>query len=108
MAGDGVDQLLRPVELGEQPQRRARVAVLGVVEVGVALVVEVVDEAGDAPELLVAAAVAGVGAHRGLDPQHVLAKRLGFDPLAEQVPGLFSRWLRHAAHCYPPRRWRSS
>ena len=34
MAGDRVDQLRRPVELGEQPQRRARVAVLGVVEIG--------------------------------------------------------------------------
>ena len=49
MAGDGVDQLLRPVELLEQPQRGARVAVLGVVEVRVALVVEVVDERRSPP-----------------------------------------------------------
>ena len=88
MAGDGVDHLLRPVELGEQPQRGARMAVLGVVEIGVALVVEVVDEAGHGPELLVAAALARVGDHGRLDAQQMLAQRLGFDPFADQIPGL--------------------
>ena len=87
VAGDRVDHLLRPVELLEQPQRGARMAVLGVVEVGVALVVEVVDEAGHGPQLLVAAALAGVGDHGRLDPEQVLAQRLGLDPFADQIPG---------------------
>ena len=43
------------------------------VGVRVDLVVEVVHEAGDAPELLVLAPLAGVGAHGRLDGQHVPA-----------------------------------
>ena len=108
MAGDRVDQLLRPAELLEQPQRGARVAVLVVVEVGVALVVEVVDEAGDRPQLLVAAELARVGAHRRLDPEQVLAQRVGLDPLADQIPGLVARRLAHRGIVTLPRRWRSS
>ena len=50
--------------------------------------------------LLVLAEAAGVGAHRGLDRQHVPAQRLGLRPGAEQVPGLIARKrLRHG--CYP-------
>ena len=67
--GDRVDELLGPAALLEQPQGGAGVAVLGVVEIREALVVEVVDQARHGPQLLVAAALARVGDHRRLDAQ---------------------------------------
>ena len=45
----------------------------------------------EAPELLVLAEPARVGAHRGLDGQHVLAQGLGLGPVAEEGPGLVAR-----------------
>ena len=67
-----------------------------------ALVVEVVQQARDAPQLLVLAEAAGVGAHRGLDGQHVLAQRRRFRPLAEEGPGLRARKLeRHGWYPSP-------
>ena len=99
VAGDRVDQLLRVALLLEQLQRLARVAGL---EVGVALVVEVVEDPGGGPQLLVLAALARVGAHRGLDAQHVLAQRVGLGPLAEQLPGLVAGRAARAAG-YPAR-----
>ena len=88
MAGDGVDQLLRVALLLEQLQRLAGMAG---VEVGVALVVEVVQQAGGRPQLLVFAPLARVGDHAGLDPQEVLAQRVALHPLGDQVPGFFAR-----------------
>ena len=58
VAGHGVDQLLRVALLLEQLERLARVAGA---EVGIALVVEVVEQAGGGPQLLVLAPLAGVG-----------------------------------------------
>jgi len=43
-------------------------------EVGIALVVEVVQEPGQAPQVLVLAELDGVSAHPGLDRQHVAAQ----------------------------------
>ena len=71
-------------------------------EIGIALVVEVVEQADDAPELLVLAACARVGAHRGLDGQAVAAQRLGLDPLRQEGPGLVAR-KPHGHGCYPSR-----
>jgi hypothetical protein len=73
------------LELG---QRDSRVAGL---EVGVALVVHVVQQADDAPQLLVLALLARIGAHRRLDRQAVAPKRLRLDPFGKQVPGLIAR-----------------
>ena len=52
---------------------------------------------GDAQSSSSSPPLAGVGAHRGLDPEHVLSQRVGVDPLADQVPGVVTRRLRHAA-----------
>src|SRR5215216_8075508 len=71
-------------------------------EVGMALVVEVVQEARDAPQLLVLAEAAGVRAHRRLDGQDVLAERRRFGPFAEEGPGLRARKLeRHGWYPSP-------
>ena len=54
----------------------------------------------EAPQLLVLAESPRVGAHRGLDRQHVPAQGLGLRPRTEKVPGLIARkGLRHG--CYP-------
>ena len=85
------------LELG---QRRARVAGL---RVGMALVVEVVQQPGDAPELLVGAELAGVGAHRGLDGEAVAAQRLRLAPTRQQGPGLVARKGRGHGCCLAER-----
>ena len=82
VAGHGVDQLLRVAPSARAARARARVAG---VEVGVALVVEVVEQPRDRPELLVLAVLARVGAHRRLDAEQVLAQRLGLDPLLRRA-----------------------
>ena len=93
MAGDRIDDVLGIVAPAQLLERVAR---MPGVEVGIALVVEVVDQAGDRPALLVLAEAPGVGAHGGLDAQQVLAERVRFDPLADEIPGLFTRRLsRH-------------
>ena len=68
----GLDQLLQVALVAED-----RGAVLGVlVERGVDLVVEVVEERGGAPELLVLAAPPRVQADRSLDGERVPEERL--------------------------------
>src|SRR5688572_12112522 len=62
-------------------------------EVGVPLVIQVVQQSGDPPKLLVLAEPPRVGAHGRLDGQYVLAKRRRLGPLAEEGPGLRTRKL---------------
>jgi hypothetical protein len=93
VAGDGFHEVLGVAPVAELDERHPRVPGL---RVGVALVVEVVNQPRDPPELLVLVVAPRVGAHRGLDPQHVLSQRLGGDPLANQVPGIITRRLIHA------------
>ena len=56
--------------------------------VGKALIVEVVQQADDAPRLRVFAELGGVGAHRRLDGQHVLAQRRRLGVLLHQGEGV--------------------
>ena len=86
-----VHHLLGIVAPAQFLDRHARMAGL---EVRVALVVEVVHQAGDAPRLLVGFEPPRIRADGGLDGQHVLAQRVRFGPLAHQLPGLVAR--RHA------------
>ena len=100
--GDGAHELGREALALELGHARPRVAVLGV-HVGVALVVEVVEHAHEAPFLLVAVEAGRVGAHRGLDRQDVLAQGRRFGPLAEKGPCLRARkGLRHGWYPSPP------
>ena len=71
-------------------ERHPRMAGL---EIGIALVVEVVQQTREAPQLLVPAEPAGVRAHGGLDGQDVLAEGRRLGPLAEEGPGLRARKL---------------
>src|ERR1700687_882627 len=55
-----------------------------------ALVVEVVQQGGDAPELFIGDVLAGIGADAGFHGQHVLAEALGLRVFAQQLPGVFA------------------
>ena len=61
-------------------------------EAGPALVVEVVNESDDAPEIFVfgraVAEFAGAGAHAGFDGQRVLAQAFGLGELGQELPRL--------------------
>ena len=76
--------------LGQHAHGRPRVAVVGV-HVRMALVIHVVQEPDDAPDLLVGAVPAGVGAHRGLDRLAMAAQWFGLHPVAQQGPGVVPR-----------------
>ena len=66
-------------------------AVGGVVGVGPALVIEVVEERGEAPGVFVGAVLTGIGANAGFDGEHVLAEAFGLGEFADDVPGVFAR-----------------
>ena len=68
--------------------RRAVLRVL--VERGVDLVVEVVQQRRHPPELLVLAEPDGIGGGRGLDGQGVAQERLALRVTGERLPGLFA------------------
>ena len=87
MAGDRVDQLRRVSALAEQLERDPGVAAL---EGGVLLVVEIVEDPGRGPEILVFLEPGRVGAHRRFHPEYVAPQRLRLGPFAEQVPGFIS------------------
>ena len=67
------------------------------VERRVDLVVEVVEERGDAPELLVPAELARVRGRRRLDGERVTEQRLALRVLRERLPGLFASRCHGAA-----------
>ena len=95
---DRLDELLRVALLAED-----RSAVLRVlVERGVDLVVEVVEEGGRAPEFLVLAEVAGVPADRRLDGERVPSQRLGLRVLREGLPRSLAGDLHGSEVGYPP------
>src|SRR5690606_6801153 len=99
VAEDGVEHLVRVAELPEVRDAHERVPLLRVVSDGVALVVEVVQQRGDGPGLLVAAQRAGVGDDGGLHGQHVLAQALALRPLLHEGE---SRFPGHGhARSYP-------
>lgn len=58
-------------------------AVGGMVVVGPPLVIKVMKERGDAPEVLVGAVFPGIGLDTSLDSEHVLAETLGLRVFAE-------------------------
>jgi hypothetical protein len=63
-------------------------------EAGPTVVVEVVNQADDAPHVLAVrravAQLAGAGAHAGFDGERVLAQAFGLGELAQEFPGGFS------------------
>jgi hypothetical protein len=87
VAGHGLDELVGVAAPAELFERHPRVPG---VEVRVTLVVEVVEQPRDAPELLVLSLLARVEPHRGLHAEGVLAERVGLGPLAEEPPSLFA------------------
>jgi len=67
-------------------------AVRGVVSVGPALVIEIVEQGREAPELFIGAGFAGVGADAGFYGEHVLAQGFGFRVFADEIPSVFAGW----------------
>ena len=92
MGEHGLDDLLRVALLAQD--RRAVLRVL--VERRMDLVVEVVEERGDAPQLLVAAELARVRGRRRLDRERVPEQRFALRVPRERLPGLFAS-RRHGA-----------
>lgn len=101
---DGADHFLGIAKLAEDSGTFGGVLAVGrVVAVGPALVVEVMEERGESPTLLILALLAGVGTDAGFDSKHMLAEGLGLSVLAEQFPGIVT--CRHAGssaelNCY--------
>ena len=58
--------------------------------IGPALVIEIVQQRGDSPELLVRSGFAGIGAHASFDGQGVFAQIFVLREFAEEVPGVVS------------------
>src|SRR3954464_3801972 len=83
MRQDALDDDLRVALLAQE--RRAVLRML--VERGVHLVVEVVQERGNAPELFVLAELPRVGGGRGLDGERVAQQRLARRVARECPPG---------------------
>jgi hypothetical protein len=95
---DGLDELLWIALLAED-----RSAVLRMlVESGVDLVVEVVEEGGRAPEFLVLAEVASVPADRRFDGERVPSQGLGLRVLREGLPRSLAGDLHGSEVGYPP------
>jgi hypothetical protein len=69
-------------------------AVRGVVGVGPALVIEIVNQSSEAPEFFVSARFAGVGADASFYCQHVFAERFRLRVFADKFPGVFARWQK--------------
>jgi hypothetical protein len=94
---DRVDQLLGVALLPED-----RSAVLGMlVERRVHLVVEIVEEGGGAPELLVFAETARVTGHRSFDGERVPPQRFALRVLRESLPGPVPRYVHRRRYDSP-------
>src|SRR5262249_20247124 len=85
------DDLLRIAALSQNPRSlRGVLAVRGVLGVGPALVIEVVQQGSPAPGLVVGAVPAGISAHTGFHRQHVLSQAFRLRELTNKVPGVFA------------------
>jgi hypothetical protein len=77
MAEDGLEDVLRPTSLAQKAH-----AISGMVFGGrmggvwMALIIEIVHETSQPPPVGILAEAPGVGAHGGLDGEHVLSERL--------------------------------
>ncbi len=83
---DRLDHLLRPALLAQDRRAVLRVAV----ERRVDLVIEIVQERGRAPQLLVLPEAGGVGADARLDPERVAEQRLALRVRRQRLPGTVS------------------
>src|SRR5216684_6410737 len=88
---DGADDFLRVAFLAKNLGTFGGVLLVrGVGFVGPALVVEVMEQRGDSPELLIGGVLAGIGADASFHRQHVLAEALGLGVFAQKLPGVLS------------------
>ena len=92
-----LDQLLRVALLAEDRGTVLRM----LVQRGVDLVVEVVQERGRAPELLVPVELARIGTNRGLHRQRVAQERFALCVTGERVPGAVAGDLHNGQYDSP-------
>ena len=95
VAFHGLNQFWRVVAVVKQSECGARMAVLFVVHVGEAFVVQVVEEPGQAPEFFIFTKMARVGSHRRFDRHHMTAQAIRFDPFMKQPVRFVSCGQRH-------------
>src|SRR5579885_322300 len=89
VAEDGVDHLLGVAALAKNLCSVERVLLGRVMSVvRPALVVEIMKQAGYAPQFFVGAGLARVGAHAGFDGQSMLAQAFTLCVLAQKVPSV--------------------
>ena len=65
--------------------------------VGPAFVIEIVQESGEAPKILVRAGLPSIGTHAGFDGQSVFAQAFVLPVFTQKSPGVISRW--QSWHC---------
>ena len=70
----------------------------GVLRVGEFFVIKIVQQAHEAPGLRVFAELGGIGAHRGLDREHVLPQRRGLRVVLHQGQGFVTIHDRSTPH----------
>jgi hypothetical protein len=88
---DGADDFVGVAALAEDFRAfRGMLPVGRVIVIGPTLVIEIVKECGEAPELFVGALFAGVGADTGLHGKHVLAKTFRGSEFAKELPGVIA------------------
>ena len=91
---NGADELFAVAVLAEDfGAFGGMLTVRRVIVVGPALVVEVVEEGGEAPEIFVGAVFSGVGANAGFDGEGMFLQAFALGVFAEQIPGVVS--IRH-------------
>jgi len=57
-----------------------------------AFVIEIVQESGEAPEILVRAGIPSIGEHAGFNGQSVFAQAFVLRVFTQKSPGVISRW----------------
>jgi hypothetical protein len=87
---DALDDLVRPALLAQD----RRTVLWMLVERGVHLVVEVVQQRGRTPERLVLAEPLRIGADGGLDRERVAQQRLALRVAVQGLPGGFTGWFQ--------------
>jgi len=97
---DGMEHLLGIAAVAQDFCSGRGMAFAGVVLlIGPALVIEIVQQGGQTPKLLIGRGFAGVSAHASLDGQSVFAQIFVLGELAEEIPGVVAGGHQGRSKC---------
>jgi hypothetical protein len=103
---DGADEFFGVAAIAENScALGGMLLVRGVVGVGPALVIKIVQQSGKSPEFFIGAGFASVGADTGFYGQHVLAQRFGLRVFTDKIPGFFAGWQESFLHVHSNDYW---